>query len=299
MDLKIPDTLHVDAYQMRFADVAEVDLEQLHALSIAVGWPHRAEDWQYLRELGHGFVALDEIDRVMGSAMWFPHGEHFATLGMLITSPRLQANGTAKWLMQRVLAECPGMGLRLNATRAARRLYRSLDFVAQQTVFQCQGEARQPAETTDLPAGHEIRPLRSSDLDAVIALDAPGFAVARPLHLARLFESSLCYGLFRGDELSAYSMSRAFGRGHVLGPVAALSVDDAIAVARPHMEAHAGRFLRVDTHFKTGPFASFIQQSGLPIFDTVTTMTLGEGVDYGTAGNGNGALFTLASQSMG
>lgn len=299
MDLKIPDTLHVDAYQMRFADVADVDLEQLHALSIAVGWPHRAEDWQYLRELGHGFVALDEIDRVMGSAMWFPHGEHFATLGMLITSPRLQANGTAKWLMQRVLAECPGMGLRLNATRAARRLYRSLDFVAQQTVFQCQGEARQAAETTDLPAGHEIRPLRSSDLDAVIALDAPGFAVARPLHLARLFESSLCYGLFRGDELSAYSMSRAFGRGHVLGPVAALSVDDAIAVARPHMEAHAGRFLRVDTHFKTGPFASFIQQCGLPIFDTVTTMTLGEGVDYGTAGNGNGALFALASQSMG
>jgi GNAT superfamily N-acetyltransferase len=299
MDLKIPDTLHVDAYQMRFADVADVDLEQLHALSIAVGWPHRAEDWQYLRELGHGFVALDEIDRVMGSAMWFPHGEHFATLGMLITSPRLQANGTAKWLMQRVLAECPGMGLRLNATRAARRLYRSLDFVAQQTVFQCQGEARQPVETTDLSAGHEIRPLRSSDLDAVIALDAPGFAVARPLHLARLFESSLSYGLFRGDELSAYSMSRAFGRGHVLGPVAALSVDDAIAVSRPHMEAHAGRFLRVDTHFKTGPFASFIQQCGLPIFDTVTTMTLGEGVDYGTAGNGNGALFALASQSMG
>jgi GNAT superfamily N-acetyltransferase len=299
MDWKIPDTLHVDAYQIRFADVADVDLEQLHALSIAVGWPHRAEDWQYLRELGHGFVALDEIDRVMGSAMWFPHGEHFATLGMLITSPRLQANGTAKWLMQRVLAECPGMGLRLNATRAARRLYRSLGFVAQQTVFQCQGEARRPAETTDLPAGHEIRRLLSSDLDTVIALDAQGFAVARPVHLVRLFESSLCYGLFRGDELSAYSMSRAFGRGHVLGPVAALSVEEAIAVARPQVEAHVGRFLRVDTHFETGPFASFIQQCGLSIFDTVTTMTLGEGVDYGTVGDDEGALFALASQSMG
>lgn len=299
MDLKIPDTLHVDAYQMRFADVADADLEQLHALSIAVGWPHRAEDWQYLRELGHGFVALDDIGRVMGSAMWFPHGAHFATLGMLITSPRLQANGTAKWLMQRVLAECPGMGLRLNATRAARRLYRSLDFVARQTVFQCQGEARKPTETTDLPGGHEIRQLRASDLDAVIAFDAPGFGVSRPVHLARLFESSLCYGLFRGEELSAYSMSRAFGRGHVLGPIAALSVEEAIAVARPHVEAHAGRFLRVDTHFEKGPFASFVQQCGLPIFDTVTTMTLGEGVDYGTAVEDRAVLFALASQSMG
>lgn len=299
MDLKIPNTLHVDAYHMRLADVADVDLEQLHALSISVGWPHRAEDWQYLRELGHGFVALDEIDRVMGSAMWFPHGENFATLGMLITSPRLQANGTAKWLMQRVLAECPGMSLRLNATRAARRLYRSLDFVAQQTVFQCQGEARSPAETADLSAGYEIRQLRPEDLDAVIALDASGFAVSRPVHLARLFESSLSYGLFRGGVLSAYSMSRAFGRGHVLGPIAALSVEEAIAVARPHMEVHAGLFLRVDTHFETGAFASFIQQCGLPIFDTVTTMTLGEGIDYGTVRVDKGAMFALASQSMG
>jgi GNAT superfamily N-acetyltransferase len=299
MDLKVPDTLYVDAYQMRFADVADVDLEQLHALSITVGWPHRAEDWQNLRDLGHGFVALDEIDRVMGSVMWFPHGEHFATIGMLITSPRLQANGTAKWLMQRVLAECPGKGLRLNATRAARRLYRSLDFVAQQTVFQCQGEARKPSETIDLPAGHEIRRLLSSDLDAVIAVDTPGFAVSRPVHLARLFETSLCYGLFRGEDLVAYSMSRAFGRGHVLGPVSAPSVEAAIAVAMPHVDAHAGRFLRVDTHYNTGRFASFLHRCGLPIFDTVTTMTLGDGVDYGRAGEGVAGPFALASQSMG
>lgn len=299
MDLKVPETLHVDAFQMRFADVSDVDLELLHALSMAVGWPHRAEDWQYLREIGHGFVALDEIGRVMGSTMWFPHGAHFATLGMLITSPRLQTNGTAKWLMQRVLAECPGMRFRLNATRAARRLYRSLDFVAQQTVFQCQGEARTPPGPDDLPAGHEIRPLRASDLDAVIAFDAPGFAVPRPVHLARLFESSLCYGLYRGDELRAYSMSRAFGRGHVLGPIAAFSAEDAIVVARPHVAAHAGRFLRIDTHFEAGPFASFVQECGLPVYDTVTTMTLGDGVAYGAADQSCPALFALASQSMG
>ncbi|MCM2475545.1 GNAT family N-acetyltransferase [Rhizobium sp. CG5] len=299
MDLKMPETLHVDAFQMRIADIVDVDLGQLHALSMAVGWPHRAEDWQCLRELGHGVVALDEIGRVMGSAMWFPHGESFATLGMLITSPRLQTNGTAKWLMQRVLAGCPGTRFRLNATRAARRLYRSLDFVAQRTVFQCQGRAHTPERTDDLADGHALRPLHAGDLDAVIAFDTPGFAVPRPLHLIRLFEDSLCYGLFRGEELRAYSMSRAFGRGHVLGPIAAFSVDDAIAVARPHVDAHIGRFLRIDTHIESGPFSSFIQQCGLPVFDTVTTMTLGEGVDYGQAGEESAALFALASQSIG
>lgn len=298
MDLKVPETLHVDAFRMRFAGVADVDLEQLHALSIAVGWPHRAEDWQYLRELGHGLVALDEIGRVMASTMWFPHGEHFATFGMLITSPRLQANGTAKWLMQRVLAECPGMSFRLNATRAARRLYRSLDFVAQQTVFQCQGEAVSPPHSEPTP-GLEPRMLQREELEAVIAFDAPAFAVPRPLHLAHLFESSVCYGLYQGDRLRAYSMSRSFGRGHVVGPIVAFSEDDAIAVARPHVAAHAGSFLRLDTHFDTGAFARFVQQCGLPIYDTVTTMTRGEGAGYGTRHAGGQTAFALASQSMG
>ncbi|RCS22556.1 N-acetyltransferase [Phyllobacterium salinisoli] len=300
MDLKVPETLRVHAFQLRLAGVADVDLEQLHALSIAVGWPHRAEDWQYLREVGHGFVALDDIGRVLGSVMWFPHGQHFATLGMLITSPRLQGNGTAKWLMQRVMAECRGMRFRLNATRAARRLYRSLEFVAQRTVFQSQGEVHLPPGINEPPpAGHEIRQLRRADLDALVAVDASGFAVSRPVHLARLFENSLCYGLFKGNTLRAYSMSRSFGRGHVLGPIAAFSPDDAIAVARPHLAAHDGRFLRVDSHVETGDFASFIQQCGLSIYDTVTTMTRGEDVDYGTGDSNQPMLFALASQSLG
>ncbi|MCF3642475.1 GNAT family N-acetyltransferase [Rhizobium sp. TRM95111] len=299
MDAKVPEMLHVDAFQMRLADVADVDLERLHALSIAVGWPHRAEDWHSLRELGRGFVALDDIGRVMGSTMWFPHGERFATFGMLITSPRLQTNGTAKWLMQRVLSECPGRSFRLNATRAARRLYRSLDFVEQQTVFQCQGEARRPAESSEIDPGYVLRLLHRSELEAVVALDASAFAVPRPVHLAHLLESSLCYGLYRGDRLLAYSMSRSFGRGHVLGPIVAFSENAAIAVARPHVEAHAGDFLRVDTHCETGPFASFIQQCGLPIYDTVTTMTLGEGAAYGALDEDHPAIFALASQSMG
>ncbi len=122
--------LTVDAFDVRMADVADIGLERLQALSISVGWPHRAEDWQFAREVGHGFVALDEIDRVLGSAMWFPHGDDFATIGMVITSPRLQFLGVGDWLMKRVMSASAGRTYRLNATRAALALYRSLGFVA-------------------------------------------------------------------------------------------------------------------------------------------------------------------------
>lgn len=77
-------------------DIHEVDASLLHTLSISVGWPHRPKDWDFLRRAGHGIVAVDGIGRVFGSAMWFPHGEDFATVGLVITNPHSSAR---KWQM--------------------------------------------------------------------------------------------------------------------------------------------------------------------------------------------------------
>ncbi|ENN88459.1 hypothetical protein RHSP_82615 [Rhizobium freirei PRF 81] len=299
MDTKIPERLNVDAFEMRFADIADVDLSQLQALSMSVGWPHRSQDWQHLRDVGRGFVALDEIGRVSGSTMWFPHGESFATFGMLITSPRLQTNGTAKWLVRRMLTECHQERLRLNATRAARRMCATLGFKPQQSVFQCQGEIVSVPEPSSLKSSLHLRRLERGDIDAVACLDEPAFGTLRHRHLVRLFESSICYGLYDGHKLIAYSMRRRFGRGHVIGPVVAYRAEDAIAVVQPHVAAHVGSFLRLDTHFDTGPFASFVQQSGMSVFDTVTTMVSSEAAAYGRADNRAPLVFALASQSFG
>ena len=97
MDLKLSESLKIDTFSMRIGDIEGVE-DPLDALSLSVGWPHRAEDWQFLGQSGQGFVALDEIGRVLGSAMWFAHGASFATVGMVITSPRLQTLGAGQWL---------------------------------------------------------------------------------------------------------------------------------------------------------------------------------------------------------
>jgi GNAT superfamily N-acetyltransferase len=299
MNTKIPQTLHVDAFEMRTADIADVELSQLQALSISVGWPHRAPDWQHARDVGHGFVALDEIGRISASTMWFPHGYQFATFGMLITAPRLQANGAARWLMERVLADCSGRHIRLNSTREARRLYVSFGFRPQRTIFQCQGEAVAPPETAAIADGLTLRRLDRADIEAVIALDTPAFGAERRVHLIRLLESSICYGLYDGDRLLAYSMRRRFGRGHVIGPVVASCDADAIAVTRPHIVAHVGSFLRIDLRFEAGDFANFVQQSGMSVYDTVKTMVTSEAASYGESDGGRPIVYGLASQSFG
>lgn len=301
MDSDLPRTLYVDNFEMCLADVATVEISQLQALSISVGWPHRAADWKHLLDIGKGYVALDEIGRVGASAMWFPHGEGFATVGMLITSPRLQAKGAAKLLTQRIMADCGHDCIRLNSTREARRLYVSLGFSPMGTVYQCQGTAiaAPPAVPAPEDGGFALKRLDRSHLEAILSLDAPAFGAPRRQHLERLFDSSITYGLFGGDRLRAYSMRRRFGRGHVVGPVVATSDEQAIQVSYPHFAAHVGGFLRIDTHSRSSPFASFVQQCGLGVHNTVTTMVTRGEAAYGTGVDGSPLVFALASHSLG
>lgn len=284
---------------MRIGDIEGVDLDRLHALSLSVGWPHRAEDWQFLRQSGQGFVALDEIGRVLGSAMWFAHGASFATVGMVITSPRLQTLGAGQWLMKRVFDRVAGRDLRLNATRAARRLYLSLDFQPEKTVYQCQGIARLEATGSQADM-RDVRTLDPRDIPAVIALDAAGFGVRRAALIERLFEHSVGYGLFKDGRLNAFALCRPFGRGHVVGPVVAESDADAVAVVRRHVADHSGSFLRIDTHMDHGEFATFLSHSGMPIFDTVLTMSMGKRLSDFAVGGATGPMtYALASQTLG
>ncbi|CDZ49508.1 Uncharacterized N-acetyltransferase YitH [Neorhizobium galegae bv. officinalis] len=299
MDSELPGTLNVDNFEMRFADISSVEISKLQALSISVGWPHRAADWQHLIDIGKGYVALDEIGRVGASGMWFPHGDGFATFGMLITSPRLQTNGAARWLMKRIMTDCGRNRIRLNSTREAQRLYASLGLKPKQTVYQYQGTAIAPMALPPLEKGLVLRRLDRGDLDTVIAFDAPAFGADRRLHLLRLFESSICYGLYQGERLRAFSMRRRFGRGHVIGPVVAGNDEHAITVTYPHIAAHADGFLRVDTHFDSGPFAALVQQCGLSIYATLTTMVTEEAASYGAGQNGNARVYALASHSLG
>ncbi|TGQ31018.1 MULTISPECIES: GNAT family N-acetyltransferase [unclassified Mesorhizobium] len=298
--MKAAKSIRLSSFELKVGDIAGVELEKLHALSISVGWPHRAEDWQLLLEMGEGIVAQDEIGRVLVTAMWFPFGASFATVGMVITSPRLQAHGAGRWIMNNVLARVGSRNLGLSATRAAHRLYLSLGFSPARVVYQCQGEAAMPASTL-LPAGASLRDIGPADLARLVELDRNAYGVDRSALLARLLDVSKGVALLREDRIQAFALCRPFGRGHVVGPVVAGKDDDAIAVTSPHVAEHAGQFLRLDTRQETGPFPAFVARSGLPVYDTVTSMWLGQ--PWAVTGEQDAGklpvTYALASQAFG
>jgi GNAT superfamily N-acetyltransferase len=268
-------TVRVKSFELAAKDINEVDVNLLHALSIGVGWPHRPKDWDFLRRAGHGIVAVDGIGRVFGSAMWFPHGREFATVGLVITSPRTQAQGTGRWLMEQVFERCGDRNLSLNSTDAAYHLYLSLGFRKEAVVFQWQGEVVSPPPPVPVLDG-ELTSLSAENVEEIAALDERAFGTSRQKLLALLSEGASICVLSRGGGTVGYSMKREFGRGHVIGPIVASNDCDAIHLTAVHLKDLLGRFARVDTREHTGPFADFLQQSRLGMNDTVTTMSKGK-----------------------
>lgn len=267
-------SVKVKSFELFAKDIAEVEVELLHGLSTGVGWPHRAADWEFLRSVGQGIAAIDGIGRVFGSAMWFPHGSDFATIGLVITTLRAQANGTGRWMMEQVMDRCAGRDLSLNSTKAAYPLYVSLGFVKEATVSKWEGAVK---SGQDLPRSSTSAAAEMSEalLAEIAELDAPAFGARRATLLRALAGGAKLRVLRRSGALVGYAMCRKFGPGDVIGPIVAASDQDAIDLVAPLLADLHGSFARVDTRESRGAFTEFLKRSGLVVTETVTTMSKG------------------------
>ncbi|WP_257165084.1 GNAT family N-acetyltransferase [Bradyrhizobium sp. SRS-191] len=286
------DSVRLKSFELFPQDIASVDVELLHALTISVGWPHRPNDLELMRRAGKGIVAVDGIGRVFGSAMWFPHGDDFATVGLVITVPRTQAQGNGRWLMDHVFSQCGARRLSLNATKAAYALYLSLGFTKEAIVQLYDGEVSWSGASLP-PVDGRLEQLSAEAIREIMPLDRAAFGVDRERLLTLLAEVSRVCVLRRRGEIVGYSMCREFGRGHVIGPIVSFNDEDVIHLAAVHMEALRGRFVRVDTRSQ-GVFAEFLTRSGLVAGEAVTTMwkgrpflneVAGHPIVYGLAGH--------------
>ncbi len=283
-------TMQLDTYELRMSPMTAEDVPLLHELSVSVGWPYRKDDWLSYIDLGQGVVARDEIGRILGSAMWMAMGPELATIGAVITSPRLQSNGTGRWLMGHVLDQTAAhRGLVLNATKASYRLYLSLGFQSVATVYQHNGIVR---ALPSAPGG--TRAMRPEDAAQIHTLDTAAFGIARPHVLRAILPIASGRVLERDGQITGFALRRKFGRGHVLGPVVAETDEEAIALIAPLVADFQGKFLRMDTRATDSPLRQFLAEAGIALYSTVTTMTLRQPVQAGPP-----ELFGLVSHTLG
>jgi predicted N-acetyltransferase YhbS len=232
--------------QIEFLPFGPDHIDGAFALSQQAGWPHRREDWAMVLSLSRGFVALED-GRVVGTAMTTLYGDTCATVNMVIVDASMRGRGLGRKLMDMALQAAEGRECRLVATSDGLPLYEKLGFAVVGEVIQHQGlvkaTAAQPANIAW--ADRDV-------LAEVNALDAQAFGADRSALFERLFDQGRLAVLRDGARIAGYVALRAFGRGEVVGPVVAATVEDAKALLSLVFAERAGHFLRVDTLVDTG-----------------------------------------------
>lgn len=258
---------------VKYRKFARTDVAAAHRLSVAVGWPHRLEDWRFLHRLGTGYVAADATG-VVGTILTWKHDARHATLGMVIVSPERQGRGIGRELMKRALRDVTRRSVSLNATRMAVPLYEKVGFVAVGAIEQHQGIAA-PVPAVALARGERLRPIGASDEPALVALASRAAGMSRARVLKPLLEIAKGIVLARGDEIVGFALFRRFGRGYSIGPVVAPDAGRARVLMGHWVAMHTGKFLRVDVDGASG-LAGWLEGIGLEKAGRVITMVKGK-----------------------
>jgi GNAT superfamily N-acetyltransferase len=254
------------------------DLSAAHALSTAVRWRHRPEDWRFAARIGEGIVAAEESGAIVGTAFSWAFGRNAATLGMLIVKPSHQRRGIGRAMIEHWMRALQPRTLLLHASDAGWPLAERLGFRRIGRIHQHQGAAFQPP-LISLPPGERLRPLGANDLPRLIELATRASGLDRSDMLPKLLDTASGIALDRDGTLIGFALFRRFGDGHVIGPVVAPDSEDACrakALISHWLALHAGMFVRVDTPVDLG-LSDWLEGVGLPLVDHI------EKTEYGAS----------------
>ncbi|MEX3820030.1 GNAT family N-acetyltransferase [Paraburkholderia sp. BR14262] len=246
------------------------DLAAAHALSTAVRWRHRPEDWRFAARIGEGIVAVDESGSLVGTAFSWLFGPNAATLGMLIVKPSHQRRGIGRAMIEHWMQALASRTLLLHASDTGWPLVERLGFTRIGRIHQHQGAAFQPP-LVSLPAGERLRPIGASDRPRLIELATRASGLDRSDMLPKLLDQASGIALARDGDLIGFALFRRFGDGHVIGPVIAPDSPDACrakALISHWLASNAGMFVRIDTPVDLG-LSDWLEGVGLPLVDHI------------------------------
>jgi predicted N-acetyltransferase YhbS len=278
--------------EVQLREMTPQDLAGVHALSKAVSWPHRLEDWELMLRAGEGLVA-EQNGEVVGTVMGFAHGPDIATLGMVIVSEVLRGQGMGRKLMDAMMRRLEPRAIQLNATQDGLALYKSQGFVPVGSIQQHQGAVfSQPMPR--LRPGERVRPMGVNDEARIVALDQRASGLQRGALFAELIKQAQGVVLDRAGEAVGFALFRRFGRGYVVGPVIAPDREGARTLISHWAGANLGMFIRLDVPGDCG-LTDWLTHLGLESVDRVVTMVRGAPPPR----QGGAATFAIVSQALG
>jgi GNAT superfamily N-acetyltransferase len=235
------------------------------ALSTAIGWNQRAEDWRMLLRIAPaGSFAAVANGRVVGTAIGIDYGR-FGWIAMMLVDPAFRGRGLGARLLERAMnALPPTLPIRLDATPLGRPLYRRFGFEDDVELSRYIADAPAPGHLAAAPATEApIRPLTAADLPSVMEGDRHVFSGDRRRVIEWMMDGSPHYAWVAHDSLGRpqYCFGRAGLVLDQIGPVVAQDPDVAQALVGAALR-HASRPVVIDAFDARETFTAWLRSAG-------------------------------------
>jgi GNAT superfamily N-acetyltransferase len=268
------------------------------ALSSEAGWNQTAPDWHFMLAAGEARGQLTAAGALVASALILPYDDRIAWIAMVLTTESHRRRGLATANLRWAIDRCAARGLvaGLDATAAGREVY------APQGFADLWGLQRLRADRPALPepAHRHVRPMRTDDLRAIVALDADAFGARRDALLTYLHgcRPGCAWIAHQKGELAGFVLGRAGRTTLHIGPLIARDPDIATAlVARALAQENASEEMPVsiDVPDGQGVFRQRLIEAGFAPLRPFTRMLRGNGTASGAAN----LTFAIAGPELG
>ncbi|NGO65934.1 GNAT family N-acetyltransferase [Rhizobium daejeonense] len=275
----------------RLRTMRDEDVEACHALSTAVGWPHRADDWRFAMNVGEGIVAMLNGD-IVGTGMVWKFGENHATIGMIIVSPALQGLGVGWQIVDWLVQQAGPRVVMLNATAAGEPLYAKFGFEKSGEVEQFHRIAVAHACSKWI-AQTQVELAEGNEADAIQSLDRNATGMDRKTLLTSIVSLGEAAVARRHGRITGYSTCRMFGRGRAVGPVIASGSADARDLIAYWISRYPSEFIRIDITSASG-LGEWLRSQGFKPASRAASMIRGDRPEE----HPDLRIFALASQAF-
>jgi hypothetical protein len=291
-----PETAREPLPDLLLRPIATDDLGHCHRLSLRFKWPHRLEDWNFLLQMGQGYLlentASDAPLRTVGSVVCTTMASTTPSSACCWCRPSCSGaawdGGSCSTPPARSMAAASSSTRRRPACRS------TSNWVSCSRM--CCTSSRDPRRNRCWSRCHRASACGrwARMMHRLLQLDAQATGMDRSKLLLALLEISEGVALDRDGEMLGFALVRRFGHGRVIGPVVAPDAERAKGLIAHWINTYSDSFIRIDV-FESSGLPAWFDKLGLTCVDHVTRMCKGEPPvrDAGMQ------LFSIVNQALG
>jgi hypothetical protein len=255
------------------------DIAGCMALSAEAGWNQTPDDWALFMRHGTVFGLPDRAGAPVATGAILPFSDAFAWVSMVLVTVTRRRERIGTGILETCCAELKRRGLVavLDATPAGERVYRPLGFVPQFALTRWQGQGGGGGGAAVLPAG--VRPMRTDDLEAAIAIDARAFGAPRAFLLQSFFARAPQLAFVTTDGAS-FALARPGRIATQIGPIIAADEHGAAALLTAALGAASGPVF-LDVADRWQQLGALLRERGFTVQRPFLRMALGRSAPFG------------------